>query len=102
MNQTEQMRSCRPMPGDASGAGERASLQRGQFTFYASFFQAVEGLPKSRQLEVYRAIMAYALYGVEPVLTGSSASVFSVVRAVLESGRSKAGARLRQATGDKQ
>ena len=76
-------------------AGRGGTLRRGQFTFYESFFQAVDGLPKSRQLEVYRAIAAYALYGIEPSLTGSAASVFSVVHAVLESGRSKAEARQR-------
>lgn len=78
----------------AAGAGEGAALRRGQFTFYESFFRAVDGLPKSRQLEVYRAIAQYGLYGTEPTLTGSSGSVFSVVRAVLASGRSKAKARL--------
>ena len=101
MDQILQREGRRPQPGGAVGAGERGTLQRGQFTFYASFFQAVDSLPQSRQLEVYRAIMEYALYGVEPSLTGSSASVFSVVRAVLESGRSKANARLKQGTSDK-
>ena len=78
-----------------AGAGRSAPLRRGQFTFYASFYEAVDRLPKSRQLEVYRAIAQYGLYGLEPALNGSAEGVFSVIRAVLESGRSKAEAKRR-------
>ena len=38
-------------------------LRRGQFTFYASFFRAIDNLPKSRQLETYRAVIDFALNG---------------------------------------
>ena len=94
MEQIEERAALQPLSGKRARRGENAVLQRGQFTFYESFFRAVDGLPKSRQLEVYRAIAQYALYGTEPSLTGSAASVFSVVHAVLESGRSKAEARM--------
>jgi hypothetical protein len=87
--------------GSVSEIGADGVLRRGQFTFYDSFFKAVSGLPKSRQLETYQAIAAYALYGTEPELAGSAGSVFNVIRPVLESGRAKAEARARkQATGD--
>ena len=77
------------------------ALSRSQFTFYDSFFKAVNGLPKSRQPETYRTIAVFALCGTEPVLTGSAESVFNVIRPVLESGRAKAEARIRkQVAGD--
>ena len=69
-------------------------LRRGQFTFYASFFEAVDRLPRSRQLETYRAIVQYALNGTEPELTGGPAVVFTAVQPILENGRTKAAARL--------
>ena len=75
----------------AAGAGE---LRRGQFTFYASFFEAVDRLPRSRQLETYRALIDFALNGTEPTLHGSPAVVFAALRPILEASRGKAAARL--------
>ena len=72
----------------------REVLQRGQFTFYASYLDAVEKLPKNRKCEALLAIVRYGLRGEEPVLTGSSASVFAAIRPHLENGRIKAAARL--------
>lgn len=69
-------------------------LRRGQFTFYASFFQAIDSLPRSRQLETYRAVIDYALNGTEPKLNGGPAVVFAALRPTLETGRGKAAARL--------
>ena len=73
---------------------EAGALRRSQFTFYASFFEAVDRLPRSRQLETYRAIADYALNGTEPELTGGPAVVFTAVQPILENGRTKAAARL--------
>ena len=85
-------------PETAAVNGEAApgteSLRRGQFTFYASFFEAVDRMSRSRQLETYRAIIDYALNGVEPGLSGAPASVFRLVRPILEAARTKAAARL--------
>ncbi|MBO4419270.1 MAG: hypothetical protein J5789_05560 [Oscillospiraceae bacterium] len=87
--------------GAASAIGGDGTLRRKQFTFYDSFFKAVSSLPRSRQLETYQAIAAYALYGVEPELTGSARSVFDVIRPILDASRTKAEARIRkQVTGD--
>ena len=69
-------------------------LRRGQFTFYASFFQAVDRLPRSRQLETYRAVIDFALNGTEPELNGGPAVVFAALRPTLETARGKAAARL--------
>ncbi len=68
-------------------------LQRGQFTFYASFFESVEKLPKSRRYEALSAIIRFGLYGQEPEeLSGSAGAVFGAVRPSLETGRRKAAA----------
>ena len=73
------------------------AMHRGQFTFYASFFDAVERLPKSRRYEALSAIIRYGLDGVEPeMLSGSAAGVFSAVRPVLDNGRTKAAKQLRR------
>lgn len=71
-------------------------LNRGQFTFYASYFIAVEKLPKSRRYEVLQGIIRFALYGEEPALTGAARSVFEAVRPNLNTGRAKAAARLKR------
>lgn len=76
-----------------AGAGSEG-FRRGQFTFYASFFEAIENLPKSRQLEAYRAVIGYALNGTEPSLTGHPKAVFTAIRPVLDSSRGKAANRL--------
>lgn len=83
-------------PAAAGGETEAGAeeLRRGQFTFYASFFQAVDRLPKSRQLETYRAVIDFALNGTEPTLNGGPAVVFAALRPTLETARGKAAARL--------
>lgn len=76
---------------------EKETLHRGQFTFYASYFAAVEDLPKSRRYEALSAIIRYGLDGVEPeALRGAPAGVFAAVRPNLDSARMKAARRLAQ------
>lgn len=75
---------------------EQDKLQRGQFTFYASYLRAVEALPKSRRYETLLGILRFGLYGEEPELNAASASVFQAVRPHLDSGRAKAAWRLRK------
>lgn len=80
---------------------ESESLHRGQFTFYASFFAAVERLPKSRRYEALSAIIRYGLDGELPQeLGGSAAGVFSAVRPILDNGRTKAANRIRRSAAD--
>ena len=65
--------------------------ERKQFTFYISFWKAIEELPEKDQLPILKAIIKYALFGEEP--TGLSAvrrAVFLLVRPTLDSSRKKA------------
>lgn len=41
-------------------------MERDSFIFYRSFYEAVKDLPKDIRLEVFTAIMEYALYGRQP------------------------------------
>ena len=75
-------------------SAEPEGLRRGQFTFYASFFEAVDRLPKSRQRETYRAIIDYALNVTQPELSGGPLVVFTAVQPILDAARGKAAARL--------
>jgi hypothetical protein len=73
------------------------TLKRGQFTFYASFYDAVAQLPKSRRYEALSAIIRYGLEGETPeTLTGCAAGVFSAVRPILDNARTKAANRMRR------
>ena len=38
--------------------------ERGQFTFYRSFWEAVKGLPKKDRLPILETIISYALNGI--------------------------------------
>lgn len=59
-------------------------MERSSFTFYRSFYEATEDLPKSKQLEVYRAIMRFGFDGEDAELAGVSAAVFKIIRPILE------------------
>lgn len=63
---------------------------RGQFTFYRSYFDALRTLSKKDRLAAYEAIAAYALDGTEPVLTGPAATAFILIRPTLDTGRKRA------------
>lgn len=75
-------------------------LQRGQFTFYASYLSSVEKLPKCRRYEVLLGIIRYALQGEEPDLEGASRGVFEAIRPHLDTGRRKAAAYLAKSSAD--
>lgn len=75
----------------------KSSFQRSQFTFYESYFTAVDQLPKTRKYEALSAIVCFALYGVEPEgLSPQASAVFTALRPNLASGRAKAQARKRE------
>lgn len=65
-------------------------MERKQFTFYRSYFEALKTLPKKERETVVMAICAYALDEEEPTLSGVSASCFTLIRPTLDSGRNKA------------
>lgn len=75
----------------------RTNLHRSQFTFYASYYNAIEHLPKSRRYEALRAVIRYALEGELPEdLSPAAHGVFDAIRPNLEAGRTKAAARIRE------
>lgn len=64
---------------------------RGQFTFYRSFWEAVKGLPKKDKLPILESIISYALDGETPTgLTQSQSAFFLLVKPTLDSSRKKA------------
>lgn len=65
--------------------------ERGQFTFYRSFWEAVRDLPKKDRLPIYEAVIAYALDGAEPTgLSKTQAGYFLLMKPNLDSARKKA------------
>lgn len=60
-------------------------MERDSFLFYRSFYEALKDLPKDIQVEVYTAIMEYALYGKLPEKMKPFAnSVFTLVKPILD------------------
>ena len=65
--------------------------ERGQFTFYRSFWDAIKGLPKKDRLPILESIISYALDGNEPRnLSQSQSAFFLLVKPTLDSSRKKA------------
>lgn len=65
-------------------------MNRAQFTFYRSYYDAIQALPKKDQASVLLAICAYALDSEEPKLSGTAKAIFTLVRPTLDTGRRKA------------
>lgn len=66
-------------------------MERSQMTFYASFWDAIDSLPKRDQLPVFRAVVSYGLYGEHSEnLTSSQNAFFTLMQPVLDSSRKKA------------
>lgn len=65
-------------------------MQRKQFTFYRSYYDAVNVLNKRDQAAVLMAICDYALNETEPKLTGSSLAIFTLIKPTLDAARRKA------------
>lgn len=64
---------------------------RNQFTFYRSYWEAIEQLPPEDRHAVLEAIIPYALFGTEPQLESQVArTAFILIRPTLDSGRKKA------------
>lgn len=64
---------------------------RSQFTFYRSFWEAVQSLPKKDKLPVLEAIISYALDGATPSgLSQSQSAFFLLVKPNLDASRKKA------------
>lgn len=67
-------------------------MKRKQFTFYSSYWDAIQPLPKKQQAEILLAICNYALNETEPSTSLSPAAsvAFNLIRPTLDSGRIKA------------
>lgn len=53
---------------------------RDSFVFYRSVWDAVECIPLAQQLATYKAIIAYALDGTMPSLTGPAMAIFLLIK----------------------
>lgn len=69
-------------------------MERGQFTFYASFATAIARIKsKAARCDAYDAIVNYAIHGMEPdmdSLADSAAIAFDLIRPVLDKSAKKA------------
>lgn len=66
-------------------------MKREQFTFYRSYYDALNDLPEKERAKVLFAMLAYALDEEEPNgLTGICSACFKLIRPTLDSGRNKA------------
>ena len=65
-------------------------MERKQFTWYRSYYDALKELPAEEFRDIVLAVCAYALDGGEPELSGVARAIFTLIRPTLEVGRSKA------------
>ncbi len=65
------------------------NVERTQFTFYRSYYEAISALPKKDQTAVLLAVCAYALDNKEPNLSGTASAVFTLIRPTLDTSRRK-------------
>ena len=69
-------------------------MERSQFTWYRSYYEALRTLPAKDFKVAVLGICAYALDEEVPSLSGVPNSVFTLIRPTLDSGRNKAANRL--------
>ena len=65
-------------------------MERSQFTFYRSFWEAIKELPTKSRAEVVLAICAYALDGEASGLSGTSKAIFTLIKPTLDASARKA------------
>lgn len=65
-------------------------MERDQFTFYRSFWEALKALPKKDQLPFVMAICSYALDGESKPLTSAPYASFLLVKPILDKASKKA------------
>ena len=73
-------------------------MKRDQFTFYRSYYEALNDLPEKERSKVLFAILSYALDEEEPnELSGVCSACFKLIRPTLDSGRIKSANRKNKA-----
>lgn len=65
-------------------------MERKQFTWYRSYYDALKDIPAEEFRDIVLAVCAYALDGEETELSGVARAIFTLIRPTLEVGRSKA------------
>lgn len=65
-------------------------MERDQFTFYRSFWEALKALPKKDQLPFVMAVCSYALDGESKPLSGAPYASFLLVKPILDKASKKA------------
>lgn len=65
-------------------------MERAQFTFYRSYWEAIQNLPKKDRLIAYEAVTDYALNGTPPQLKGAAATAFILIKPTLDTARKRA------------
>lgn len=66
-------------------------MERNQFTFYRSYWEAIRGLPKKDRENALEAIISYALEEKKPDnLSPVANAVFLLVKPTLDKGRQRA------------
>lgn len=66
-------------------------MTRQQMTFFVSFWEAINSLPKKDQLPLFRAVISYGLFGKHTeTLSASQVAFFSLIQPVLDKSRKKA------------
>jgi hypothetical protein len=63
--------------------------ERKSFTFFISYWEAIEELPEKEQLPVLKAIIKYAFFGEEPKFKGIKQAVFLLVKPTLDKSKQK-------------
>lgn len=65
-------------------------MERDQFTFYRSFWEALKALPKKDQLPFVMAVCSYAFGEESKSLTGQASAAFLLVKPILDKANKKA------------
>lgn len=65
-------------------------MEREQFTFYRSFWEALKALPKKDQLPFVMAVCSYAFGEENKSLTGQASAAFLLVKPILDKASKKA------------
>lgn len=63
---------------------------RDSFRFFLSYYEAISCLPDAQQLEIYRALSSYALYGNIPDLSDIARAVFTLIKPVIDAANTQA------------
>ena len=65
-------------------------MERNQFTFYRSYWEAIAELKKPERQIIIEAIIKYALYGEEPNISGTAKAMFTLIAPTLDASARKA------------